>query len=116
MTAVGFEFPTSDIHDLLTTAVEGGIAYWAEGRNFVRDSELRVVSFEVRPKPELRTFDLWIPVNESSMSRALGLVLSRRVKVGAYIVGQIVTERGGADAECADVLVQVAAFGEILFG
>jgi len=129
-TAIVVNWPTRALHDVMTSAVEGrAITYWAQARNVVRDVDLNVVSFEVKPLDgDRRTrerrargldaapTDTWRTVDAGGIALAIAFVLSGHVRVGRPLVGQIVTEKGAADEECVDVLVQIAALGELVYG
>lgn len=113
---IAAEMLVRDLRDLMTTALEsGGIGYWARVRDVRREEDLTVVSFEVIAK-DAESPDAWKRIDAEGMARAVGWVLSRRVKVRADLVGQIAADHGAADADCADLLVQVAAFGDIVYG
>lgn len=116
VTPIVVHWPTRDLHDVMTTALEGGIRYWAEVRNVVRDVELNPISFEVRANDDAAPSNKWRVIDAGGIALAIAFVISGHVRVGRPVVGQIVTDKGGADAECADVLVQIAAFGKLVYG
>ena len=111
------------LQDVMTTAVEGGIDYWAVIRNLKRDGELNVLSFDVRDSED-RTAN-WEQVDADRVQAAIDHIVAGSVKngVGDHIVDPIKgaiadPENMGVyiDADVADCIVQVAAYGEIVFG
>jgi hypothetical protein len=106
--------------DIICTAAEGGINYWAvEARNVKRGGRdgLDYLSFEVRPEEE----KTWHLVNPAIIGQGIQLILSGKVKISSQIAGWIqqgVTEQdaGIIDADCADCIVQAGVFGEIVYG
>lgn len=104
--------------DILTTAREGGI-FWADFRRTQRDSDLSVLSFEFRDNED-PTQD-WARVDLESIERSIELIMSGTVEMyhpDAVAIGEAYLEldAGQVDAELADIVVQVAAYGEIVFG
>jgi hypothetical protein len=108
---------------VLTTAIEGGSAYWAEASRVKRNSEHYVTSADMRsfegsdPKPQ-RT---WKTVDALAIHRAILKVLLGEVQAGGYIRAQFAGYPGAHkdcdyDAEGADVIVQVALYNEIIYG
>ena len=111
--------------DTLTTAIEGGINYWAMGQNAVREEDLTYVSCELCPaeqafeKGDKR--NAWQKVGPAEIEAAMLRIINEQGLCAAYIREAILMDyvdpdscRG--DAETADVIVQVAMFGEIVFG
>lgn len=111
--------------DTLTTAIEGGINYWAMGQNAVREEDLTYISCELRPaeqafeKGDKR--NAWQKVGPAEIEAAMLRIINEQGLCAAYIREAILMDyvdpdscRG--DAETADVIVQVAMFGEIVFG
>jgi hypothetical protein len=114
--------------DTLTTAIEGGINYWAKGRNFEREEDLTYVSCELRPSyDEGKPFEDgdrrndWQKIGPAQIEAAMLRIINEKGICAAYIREAILMDyidpdscRG--DAETADVIIQVALFGEIVFG
>ncbi len=112
---------------ILTTAAEGGIGYWAD---------YEVTRFEDGPHKgwvkEIHTFTdaeeggafdnaKRSKVNEAGIYMAIKRILDGDVEIASYnkeaIINAIMEKDAGCiDADAADVLVQVALFGEIVFG
>ena len=122
--------------DVLTTAVEGGITYWARadrviraGSDFRRDlDDLSVV--EVVAVEDAETGELFGDVTLPVVARGFQALLSGDVQVGGEILGYLhaaVKEirRGGEgaqfaageiDASAADCIIQAGLLGEIIYG
>ena len=131
----GLPHRTEYCSDLLSAAIEGGISYWAKGRKFEigqagTDGEPTYLSCEIRPHndegPAFENGDKrnnWQRLDLAKMAAAIELLLS---DAGATLAGSHIIEDLRADwhdrdslrfdAETADVVVQVALFGEIIFG
>lgn len=129
---VTLELPEKDCCDLLTTAWEGGSDYWtpaydAKGirRGGPEDPELRhldVVRIEYQTPDGDDEFNEPVKqpvVNAAAMAAAIAKVLNGEVEVGQHIKDDInhnIREVGACDADTADVLLQIATFGEIIYG
>lgn len=117
--------------DVMTTAVEGGINYWADFKGVERNHEegspdfLIVQSFHVRPAE--RSFgegdvrELWQEVTVEKVLEAMRTITMNDTLVGSHIQSDIILgllhdDACHIDAEGADCIVQVACFGEIVFG
>lgn len=103
-------------HDAMTTAVEGGIGYWAECRNVERNEKLDILSFEVTERDrEAACFpDRWVKIDPEKMKAAVTLVLTPKFEVSNGYKRMIIED--DVDAEAADILVQAAVFGEVVYG
>lgn len=122
--------------DTLTTAIEGGITYWAKGRKFVRvpefdaENALNYLACELKPKtdegPAFAEGDprnSWKPVTLDTIETAVhllmsdaGLRLCRKDIIADIRLNWADPEACRGDAETADVIIQVAMFGEVVFG
>ena len=105
--------------DLLTTAVEGGCAYWMEADSVERDEELNVLKI-VGPAdvedPDLK----WPDVTLETIRLGVQRILEGKL-VAAYIQADVlkaVTDPDSTswDAETADCVVQAGMFNEIVYG
>ena len=111
---------TSFLRDVLTIALEGGIDYWAVGRRADRNPDLTYNSIELRDSedPEAE----WKKVDGDSLKAAvLRIITDDDLKVAAHIKGEIAhawatNDAGMIDATTSDVIVQIACFGEIVYG
>lgn len=117
--------------DTLTTAIEGGINYWAEGREFVRqqggEQDGYYISCELRPSDdEGEAFEEgdkrngWQRVGPAEIEAAMFKIAAGNL-CGKHIRDDVVADLldPGAlpvVASTADVIIQIALFGEIVFG
>ncbi len=107
------------LYDVLTTAIEGGIGYWARVRKLERDAELNVLRFEARDAEDGSA--PYQSITPEKIDAAIARVQRGSVKVGQSYAAQFVgypenLNACDVDAIGADIVVQVAAFGEIVFG
>lgn len=91
--------------DLMTTAVEGGINYWAAVIDLTRDPDLNVLKFKVTDLEDEKIYS----VDSIDMLHALQALIKAcpwraRILDGDY------------DAEDADCVVQFACFGDLVYG
>ena len=99
------------MNDVIDIAIEGGINYWADFK--LQGDRLRV-------RPSEPAFDAGDPLNawqwidQAALAEAARKIVAREVECNDTIRGWLISE--DIDACVADVLVQVAAFGEIVFG
>lgn len=101
---------TEFIADICTTAFGGGINYWAE-----------VSDGKIRERDDEGTVGRWIRVYPALVERGIALVKEPSFKVrddilAAILLGDRNNDAGEIDVECADVIVQAAVFGEIVYG
>lgn len=112
--------------DVLTTALEGGIGYWSQASEIQRDADLRVLSVKLQPECDPDDFEPRT-VTPADVDRGIGLILAGTVKVRGDILESVRADvreliegeeipGGNIDADGADVIVQAAMFGEIVFG
>lgn len=114
---------TQFLTDVLTTAAEGGIRYWAAVTSYRWDCppDERHVSFLELEADD----DLVHTVRLDDIARALGKFA--RQEVGCRFVesagaGQVMRadrtngDEGDVDAADADCLVQIAALGQVVYG
>ena len=119
---VTFAVPPKDICDLMITFVEGGGAYWCDLFEVFKvgpDSERTKVSYQ---EPASYEGEWVIEVTEDEQSdpehgRLYEITPVKLATAFAALpdrLGQLLREEW--DAETADVVVQQAAFGEIVYG
>jgi len=104
--------------DILCTAYEGGIDYWAACRNVERDGNGEYLSFEVRDCED-RT-EPWVPVNIENVRTAVNKIITKQTKISDDYRDTIKesydeNDASNIDAGLADYIVQIAAFGELAF-
>lgn len=118
------EIPESVLEDVLTTAVEGGISYWAEGEDCKRREDLTVWEITVwdAEDPQVR-FVLDADTMVTGVRRLHEEVTAGTIPAGSEIATalrhHLFSEEDGleyADGTLADAIVQMACFGEIVFG
>ena len=115
-----------DIKDIMCTALEGGINYWA---HYDRNDEeyLPYIDYDDEPFSELCTRILlsggwvWL-IGEDYNCLTLDKLMTgiqRWIDGGYDMYGAVDGEEldcGSIDSECADCIVQLALFGEIVYG
>lgn len=116
--------PNQKIMDLITTAIEGGCNYWAKFV-FPQDYKEQYGSFEQIPFK-----DGQIEVHDCETDKMLGYINQATMQVGLQLMadrkdlkGQVVPARhfknlatDNEDQETADVFLQLATMGEIVYG
>ncbi len=105
--------------DVLTIALEGGVDYWAVGRNAQRTPDLDYTSIELRDSEDSsQPFHL---VNAETIETSVNRIIGGGVKIAEHLKAEIETawlenDASVIDATTSDVIVQVACFGEIVYG
>jgi hypothetical protein len=117
--------------DIIICAVEGGTNYWAYSARYRHDDSAHTkvylgVMEEVdelgNPNPVGSTDSQpWYYIDIERVARALTLIRSGKVSMNTQIqqtIKQADAENDATDidATCADVIMQVACFGEIVYG
>ena len=113
--------------DILTTAIEGGINYWAKGRQFKQAENGFCTSCEIKPSgdegepfPEGDIRNGWQVLDSAAIEVAVLRIIAgdlcRKDIKETVILDWQDPDAFRSDAETADVIVQVALFGEIVFG
>lgn len=107
--------------DIISTAVEGGINYWADVLSYNPSKAVARIKPEVAPadEDEDKVYDL----NYRVISHGLHLILTNSADVGFDLRKGVLHEvlnpdESGVfiDAEVADLIVQLALFGEVVYG
>lgn len=107
------------LKDIIITAYEGGIGYWALGRNYDPDNgTVDLVEDEHFPFDDNTP---WQTVNLDTIERGLAKVKDPSFKInkemrGWITTGDITNDAGDIDSGCADAIVQAALFGELVYG
>jgi hypothetical protein len=114
----GIELTEQEARDILTTAVESGlygIAYWATehpGFDFWRDAETlditRIKIVADNDKGETKTYD----ITTEKIKEAVAQIAQENGM--PELVASILEE--DVDSEGADIIVQVACFGQVIYG
>ena len=117
---------TDFLSNVLVTAVEGGINYWADVKNYQWNEttdrrRLTTASAEVK---ELTPNDLlpdWTPLTLDTIRQGIKNVKANSFIVSPTVLGWILTgdrnnDAGEIDAVAADCIVQAALFGKLVYG
>lgn len=121
--------PDEACRDVLTTAVEGGCAYWLACKSVVRDDDLNVTRI-VQPRDREDDEEEWEDVDLDTVRRGVGAIMTGRVHVNkanhaavARLVRACVDptlddafDDVDIDAEAADCIVQAGMFGALVYG
>ena len=114
-----------DIDDIMCSALEGGITYWADAANVVgkflgeyaseqisRGGKLKIHTIEPFDEDETE----WYVLNEDKLLKGIKMAIEDgyRADYGWYDGGKL--DCGQIDAEVADVIVQLGLFGEVIYG
>lgn len=114
------------LSDVITTAIEGGIGYWSvclqyqyEGNVVVIDGKDYGGGTRATISP-LDTDDIW-HVTPDTIARGISVIRERedfcRLAIRDTILAASRENDGGEiDADGADVIVQAALFGELVYG
>ena len=108
--------------DIIITAVEGGIGHWAVCRGYDYEDpyvEIGEVDFD-DPYAEYPE-DEWRGIDINTIAKGIGRVKDPEFRVNDVIRKNVIAantknDAGMIDAESADVIVQAALFGEIVYG
>lgn len=100
--------------DILTTAREGGIDYWADTRHTKRNEQHDVISFECVDNEDDAAE--WVEVNSDTIVKGITLLLNGNKEHHTSLRCELLKgEDGDYDAGGADVIVQYGLFGELVF-
>jgi hypothetical protein len=121
------EISEETIADLMTTAIEGGSAYWCD-----EITQTSGVTTETSPwysDPEIYITNLTLQVVESEPSKENSdgrhIINLEKMQKAFELMGEFGTPKGfhlrnlveeNWDAETADVFLQLATFGEVVYG
>lgn len=109
------------LSDIITTAVEGGIGYWADVTKYrwqnVPSTIADIVEYESSDDNPPKSGQL----NVDTIARAIGRIVRGEIRLRADLIktiaGANATNDGGdIDAEGADVIAQVAILGDVIYG
>jgi len=116
--------PIEKIKDLITTAIEGGANYWAkiqcpkgwkEKYGSIEEIPLQGGNIEVF---DVETDELLGVLNLATINVGLQLMADRKDLKGKHVPARpfAAIAQDNEDAETADVFMQLAVLGEIVFG
>lgn len=118
------DIPQQTLEDVLTTAVEGGVSYWAGGRNVKRREDLTV--WEVTLWDHENRHEEFV-VDADRMAKGVRLVheaimrgdIHPNSEIGGQFMSLLFTndaeDFGCVDVVCADAIVQYGCFEELRF-
>ena len=95
-----------DLKNLLITAVEGGIRYWAEVKNY----DYKKGTVTVREEG-----GSWIKVTTATIAKGLRLCSKMPADEGGWAFSMWLRDRIG-DAQAADNIFQFGVLGELKYG
>lgn len=105
------------LNDVLITAVEGGINYWAEVSDYDHGDDVRVASVRILDLEDGREYRLTAKMLANPIMQIINGPVQVRDDIRIAIFdGERLLDAAEIDAECADVIVQVALFGRIVYG
>ena len=122
-----FNMPDDFFGDILCTAVEGGINYWAQIKVVTSNDDNMFLSAVIRPDQcEGEVFsdgdprNDWQLVDHAKIEAAIQRILCEKL-IADYIQQYIFDavkegDSGHIDVEAADAIIQIAMFGELVFG
>lgn len=103
--------------DISVTAAEGGCYYWADFKGYDHNN-LADVSFKIRDMGD--PAEPWTLINNDAIASAICKLKDGKVKTGRgqkfWAEVYRTMNAGNIDASDADVIVQVACYGSIVFG
>jgi hypothetical protein len=110
-----FEITDQELSDLMVTALEGGINYWCSGCDVVEpDGNLRPSDALLEDGWCLSFLDMDPMVAILLDKEGLLNGVARAMEWGNFATVEALMD--GHDAETADVMIQFALFGEIVYG
>lgn len=103
--------------DVLTTAVEGGINYWASVDEYEWDVPLGEAYVVVRDMEDDTTHRVDLDV----IAKGIGIEVAGKWDPGSYFAQFVIANRtngkdGDFDASVADVILQAGIFGKVVYG
>ena len=111
---------TDFLCNVLTTAVEGGINYWAELWDYTwkQDDQKNMTTARVSVKPHR---GIWHSVTPDVIQVGIDKIKAGTIELNkdilkAIIVADVTNDAGEIDSTAADCIVQAALFDEIFYG
>lgn len=101
---------TEFLNDIRITAFSDGIDYWAT-----------IAGHKIMEYDDEGPIGEWIEITPALIEEGIALVKEPSFKVRndiltAILLGDRNNDAGEIDIECADVIIQAAVFGEIVYG
>ena len=117
------------LSDVLTTAVEGGINYWAAVSKYhftdVNGNDVPATVTVHEMDDELGGYkEPGVPITTKEIGRAISRIMDTKDEIkylGNHQRGEIFTasmdnDAGDIDADLADTVMQIAVLGEVVYG
>jgi hypothetical protein len=111
---IALEVSDEAIIDIIDGAEEGGIGYWAT--RSIHDKANRTLT--ITDGEDNKT----ITITYDQIVNAISDLVNRRVSISPHITDAITSDLASEDygchmdAECYDVIIQVALFGDVVYG
>lgn len=107
-----------DIDDIMVTALEGGINYWCDEAEVVGEYLGEFASDQISRGGTLRLYDIegdtTYDLTLDKFLKGIALAVEQGYATDWYEFGKI--DVGNIDAEGADVIIQLALFGDVIYG
>lgn len=103
--------------DILSTAFEGGIGYWAIATNIARDAEGNYAAITLEDAEGEEDWSHLVDCD--AIHRGIQAVFDelRGTKVHRNLLTAVINDDAGdIDADDADAIVQMACFGDVVYG
>lgn len=110
------------LDDVTTTAIEGGIGYWSVCHKYEWDGKPEVTAvIQELDEWQNKAFGPLITVNRKLINKGIKTIMDGEAGISDRVIKEIAganaTNDGcDIDADAADVIVQAAVFGEIVYG
>ena len=110
------------LDDVTTTALEGGIGYWSVCSSYKwKDVPETVAIIEEFDEGTGEPFGDKIRVDRALIEKGIKEILSGDTNTGQHMVkmvavASVTNDAGDVDADVADCIVQVGAFGKLVYG
>lgn len=112
------EVTDAQLESVLTTAVEGGIGYWSVVTDCERRDDLSWVSVALEGTEETQEDFEPLTVRAVDLVPAIQKLMDGTIGLRSDLLAQIHSDEGieYVDSDVADCIVQIAAFGEVVYG
>ena len=113
------------LSSIIVTAVEGGIQYWADVKDYIWDDDddhnLTHASVTIRSNEGDDTLSEWTPVMMSTVELGVNRIKGGELRINhefrkIVALADIDSHAGEIDSEIADCIVQAGLFGKLVYG
>lgn len=113
------------LDDIITTAVEGGIGYWSQVSQYrwgdEKETTVRVHELDSAGNVENK---VGVPITRNKIEEAIKKIADMNTSIeylhprvrGEIFIASCDNDAGDIDATLADIIVQVAMFGKVVYG